>query len=244
MTGSGRMKMKKKQKVGASMTDPQANLSVIGSFQIVEDAVTGLFGELGLDNITLKEKYNAAWVFAKNKIKVLGQIGWNEELNVECFLSSITRAAVNTDTAIRNKAGKLCVYSRAQLCMLDLAAERIRKVPEFDMGDGFATQKPEEDIAFARFQDRELFPTGQVRVNYTNIDFSRHTNNIEYIRFMLDTYTVRELEERPVKEMEISYTGQTYENDVLTIYRGSFGEKDIFTLQKEDKVVARSEIIF
>lgn len=44
--------MVKNQKVGASMTDPQANLSVIGSFQIVEDAVTGLLGELGLDNIT------------------------------------------------------------------------------------------------------------------------------------------------------------------------------------------------
>lgn len=236
--------MVKNQKVGASMTDPQANLSVIGSFQIVEDAVTGLLGEHGLDNITLKGKYNAAWVFAKNKVKVLEKIGWNEEFHVECFISSITRAAVNMDTAIRNKAGKLCVYSRAQLCMLDLAAGRIRKVPEFDMGDGLITQQPEKDIVFAGFQNRELFPVGQVRVNYTNIDFSRHTNNIEYIRFMLDTYTVQELEERPVKEMEISYTGQSYENDVLAIYRGSFGEKDIFTLQKEDKVVARSEIIF
>lgn len=40
-----------------------------------------------------KEKYNAAWVFVKNKIKLLEQIGWNEEFHVECFLSSITRAA-------------------------------------------------------------------------------------------------------------------------------------------------------
>lgn len=92
----------------------------------------------------------------------LEQIGWNEEFHEECFLSSITRAAVNTDTAIRNKAGKLCVYSRAQLCMLDLATGRIRKVPASDMGDGLITQKPKEDIAFARFQNRELFPMGQL----------------------------------------------------------------------------------
>lgn len=61
---------------------------------------------------------------------------------------------------------------------------------------------------------------------------------------MLDTYTVRELEARPIRELEVSYTGQSFENDVLAIRRGSFGEKDVFILQKEDKVVVRSEIIF
>ena len=45
-------------------------------------------------------------------------------------------------------------------------------------------------------------------------------------------------------DWKISYTGQSYEIDVLAIYRGIFGEKYIFTLHKEDKVVARSEIIF
>lgn len=238
------MKLIKKQKVSASITDSLANLSVIGIFQTVEDAVTELLGELNADNITMKEEYNAAWVFAKNRVKILENIAWNEEFHVICFISSTTRATVNVDTAIKNKSEKLCVYSRAELCALDLQSGRIRKIPVPGFDDGMITEKPETDIVFTRFHKGELPENGHVQVKYTNIDFSRHTNNIEYIRFMLDTYTVRELESRAIKEMEVSYTGQSFENDVLTIRRGSFEKKDVFMLQKEDKAVVRSEIIF
>lgn len=41
--------------------------------------------------------------------------------------------------------------------------------------------------------------------------------------------------------MEILYSNQSFEDDVLTIRRGSLEEKDVFLLQKEDKAVARSE---
>lgn len=241
------MKLIKKQKVGASITDPLANLSVIGIFQIVENAVTELLGELGFDNITMKKKYNAIWVFAKNRIKILENISWNENFHTVCFISSITRATVSVDIAIKNSLEKLCIYSRIELCMLDLQTERIKKISAFgieDGKDGMVVEQPETDMTFTKFYKGELPENRCVQVKYTNIDFSQHTNNIEYIRFILDTYTVRELETKPIREMEILYNNQSFENDVLTICKGSFGEKDIFILQKEDKVIARSEIVF
>ena len=44
--------------------------------------------------------------------------------------------------------------------------------------------------------------------------------------------------------MEVIYVNQSYENDVLTIRKGSFGTKDIVVLQCGDKVVDKSEILF
>ena len=41
------------------MTDPLANLSVIGCFQIAEETVTELMGKLKIDGITVKKAYNA-----------------------------------------------------------------------------------------------------------------------------------------------------------------------------------------
>ena len=234
----------KKQKVGASITDSLANISVIGIFQTVEDAVTELLGELNADNITMKKMENSIWVFAKNRIKIMQNIVWNEDFYTVCFISSVTRATVNVDIAIKNQSEELCAYSRVELCAMDLQTERIKRISAVGLADRMVSEKPEKDIAFTRFCRGELPEYGQVQVKYTNIDFSRHTNNIEYIRFMLDTYSVRELEIRPVKEMEISYSNQSFEDDVLTICRGCFGEKDVFMLQKEDKVVVRSEIIF
>lgn len=238
------MKLTKKQKVSASTTDSLANMSVVGIYQTVEDAVTELLGELGFDNIVMKKKYDTIWVFSKSRISIFENIAWNETFYSTCFISSITHATVNVDIAIKSKSEELCAYSRVEMCALDLQTERLKRISAIGIADRIMPEKPEIDMAFTRFDRGELPEYGQVQVKYTSIDFSRHTNNIEYVRFMLNTYSVRELETRPVKEMEILYANQSFEGDVLTIHRGSLGGKDVFLLQKEAKVVARGEIVF
>ncbi len=105
------------------------------------------------------------------------------------------------------------------------------------------TDTPLADISFTRFVTTDLPETERVKVRYAGIDFAGHTNNKEYIRFMLDTYSVRELETRPIREMEVVYLSQSYENDILTVRKGSFQNKDIILIQKEDKTIVKSEIV-
>ena len=42
----------------------------LGYMDIIQDQVASILGDIGCDNITLKNKYNAAWVFIKNRIKM------------------------------------------------------------------------------------------------------------------------------------------------------------------------------
>ena len=59
MFGGLTMKLIKQGKLGYSLTNTSANLSVIGAFQIVEDAITEMMGNLNLDGETCVPKYNA-----------------------------------------------------------------------------------------------------------------------------------------------------------------------------------------
>ena len=81
-----------------------------------------------------------------------------------------------------------------------------------------------------------------MQVKYASIDYAGHANNKEYIRFMLDTYSVAELKERPIKEMEVIYSGQSYEGDVLSVCRKS-GSSDIAAIKKNDEYIVKCEII-
>jgi len=237
------MKLIKHQKISSTITDSMANLSVIGIFQITEEAVTELMGELNIDGITAKREYNAVWVFTKNKVKIVQNIVWNEECTVICFISKITHASLCIDIGIKNKLDELCCYSRVELCALDLQSGRIRKVSTVGVDDGMKAETPMADISFTRFDAENLPETEQVRVRYANIDYAGHTNNKEYIRFMLNTYSVREMETGPIREMEVVYINQSYENDILTVRKGSFQDKDIIAVQKEDKIIVKSEIV-
>ncbi len=237
------MKLNKCQKVSASLADASTNLSIIGAFQIVEDAITEFMGELKIDGITTKKIYNAVWVFTKTKIKFLKNLGWNNKYTLTCFISKISKATIDIDVEVKNIDEEICFYSRTELCALDMDSGRIRKVSTVGVGDSFKFDVPSIDLSFTKIDVEELPIKEQVKVRFTNIDYAVHTNNVEYIRFMLNTFSVSELMDSPINEMEILYVNQSFENDILTIQKESFDSKDIFIIKKEDKIIIKCEIL-
>ena len=144
------MKLIKHEKVNSCLTDPLANLSVIGCFQIAEETVTELMGKLKIDGITVKKAYNAVWVFAKSKLKVFGNIAWNEQYTVVGFISKVTRVSIDIDVEIKNEQDKLCAYFRVELCALDLQSGKIRRVSTVGVDDSIQAEAPETDLSFSK----------------------------------------------------------------------------------------------
>lgn len=237
------MKLNKSQKLSASFTDFNANLSVLGAFRVVEDAVTEFMGDLKIDGLTAKRLYGAVWVFAKTKVKFIKNLAWGDEFTVTCFISKISNVTIYIDVALKNAAGELCVYSRTELCALDLATGRIRKVSTVGVDENIKAEEPLTDIVFAKIDAQDLQEAAKVKVGFTSIDYVGHTNNKEYVRFIMDAYSVAEMKSSRIREIEIVYVNQSYENEVLTVHKGQCGDKDIFVIQKDDKIIVKSEIL-
>ncbi len=237
------MKWIKRQKVGSSMTDAMGHLSVLGIFQIAEEAATEFMGALNLDSITTKKAYNAVWVFTKSKVEIHQNIDWNEEYTVVCFLSEHTHASVSIDVGIKNKSDELCAYSRIEMFALDLQSGRLRRLSTVGMADSLETEAPLADLSFTRFDAENLPEVDRVKVQYTNIDLVGHTNNKEYIRWFLNTYSVQELETKPIRTMEVVYINQSFEHDILTIRKGSVQGTELLAVQKEDNLIAKCAIV-
>ena len=234
----------KKQKISATIIGADECLSILGCFHIVEDALTELTGELKIDGITEKEKYNAFWVFTKNRIKIFSKAKWNEEIAVSCFISNKSLAKINFDVEAKNALGELVFYARVEACALDYSNQRIRKLTTVGVDEQMLAEQPKMDVAFCQFGDQNLPTIEQVRVRSTNIDMSHHTNNLEYLRFILNTYSVQELETKPVKEIEVVYANQSFENDLLDIKKLSTPQKDVIIVEKQQKPVVKCEILF
>ncbi len=236
------MKLLKSQKVPSSLSDSNAELSVMGVFQVVEDAITEFMGDLKIDGITAKKVYNAIWVYSKTKIKFLKNIGWNQEYKVCCGISKVSNVTMDIDVGIKNTRDELCYYAKTELCALDMASGRIRKVSSVGVDESMKSEAL-SDISFTKIDAKDLPVEEEIKVRFTNIDYASHTNNKEYVRFMLNTYSVAELNESSIREMEIVFANQSYENDVLTIRKGSCCNKDIFAIQKDGADIVKCEII-
>lgn len=92
------MNYSREEIVTASKCDMKANLSLVGAVQIIQDNVCYYFGELGFDQIYMKNKFNVVWVYTKNKIEFYKNLHWNDTFKVKCFISKITPITMVVDT--------------------------------------------------------------------------------------------------------------------------------------------------
>ena len=233
----------KQQIIGSTHVGADANLSALGLFGIVESAITEGMGAQHIDGLTVKRLYNAFWVFTKNKVKILGEVGWGDALTVESFVSSKSAAKLDVDTALKNANGQIVAYSRCEMCPLDVSTGRIMRTSAVGVDDKIVAEPAQMEIAFDRLDTDDLPVVEEVTVRSTNIDFSKHCNNVEYLRFIFNTYSVSELVSRPIREVEVNYVSQSYEGDVLSVRKKAESNCDLFAITKAQATVIKCKIV-
>lgn len=236
------MKYVYKTRVPFSQTSVSEGISVIGAAQMIEDNVCAFFAEFGKDSATLNAKYNAVWMFVKNKLRKLAVAKWNEEITIESFITRITAATVVVDTVIKNTAGEISVYARTEVCVIDLTSQRIRRVASVDFPQDIGVYPSDADFDFDRFDTDGVSPVYGLSVPSTSIDFCMHVNNVEYFRFILGAYSVQDEITAPVCEAEIHFLNQAREGEQLTVSRKGTESGTVYQVSCGERICVRCKI--
>ena len=229
-------------RVPFSQTGVTEGFSVIGAAQIVEDSVCAFFAAFGKDNVTLSTKYNALWVFVKNKFQKRATVSWNEDITVECCFTEITKATVVVDTVVKNSKGETAIAARTELCVIDLDTQRIRRISSVDFPEDIEIYPSVTGFDFTRFPAATLREEYKFNVPSTSIDLCGHVNNVEYLRFILNATSVEKEVDSPVRETEINFVAQAREGEMLTVFGGENGVDEFYEIRSGDKVVARCKL--
>ena len=237
------MKLIKEAVVTASLCDFNVRLNVKGTFDLLQDYLTEMLGELELDGVSLREKYGCVWIFTRNRVEIDRELNWKEPYIAESFISSAKGAKMTVDTVLKDTDGNICVYSRIEMCVWDLSAKKIRRIRDVGVTSDTHTEAPEREIEFSRLKHEGLKEIDRLIVKSGDIDFIRHTNNVSYVRFIMNTYSVKELTERPVKMIEVRYAGQTHESDELVIRKAEQDGRELFDVVLGDMTAVECEIV-
>ena len=232
----------KHQIVSSNFVGADAKLSTLAVFQLVENAVTEGMAAQHIDGLTIKRLYNAFWVFAKNKVKILKTADWGDTLTIESFVSGISAVKLNVDTALKNADGQIVAYSRCEMCPLDATTGRIVRTSAVGVDEKIVAEPALVDISFDKLDCDELPMVEEVTVRSTNIDCWQHANNVEYLRFIFNTYSVTELLARPIRELEVNYVSQSFEQDTLSIHKRASNNCDLFAITKSSTPVLKCKI--
>lgn len=235
-------KYNKELNISYSDLDNTGRLGLSNCICYVQDMITEYFESFGSDNFTLKNKNNAAWVITKTKIRFHVHPMWKEKLKAEAYCISDSAIRFETELTFGNN-NQNYFEVKQEYCAIDLLSRRARKLSTICYPDDmeYTQSVYEEDYQKLKdsFSESDFITTQKIR--FSDIDFSNHTNNVTYVRFIMNTFDTEFFKNSKIKDFEIHYISESKENQELKIYRKQISDKEfIFLLKENDREVVRA----
>jgi acyl-ACP thioesterase len=159
------------------------------------------------------------WVFVRNRIEIPQQLAWMEEYTATSYISSFSKIRLYIDTVLQKADGSIALKSRLELCAVDLETGKIRRSESVGVGEKTPAEEPLFEIAYSKEKPVRGEIIDEITVRSADIDYCHHTNNVAYVRYLVDQIGVDDLIEHPVKAIEVQYAAQTHEGDRLSVCR-------------------------
>ena len=227
---------KRKFFIGYSNCDRKVNLSVLNSLYLIQDMMTEYFGFLKSDNIILKSENNAIWVLAKTKVHFNKYPKWRDLIEGTVFTTGIKPIRVETEAQFKDKDNNVLFYANQETCVIDLTDRKIRKINTVNYPTGIQIK---EGI------NKEFTEADKVyeqKIHSTDIDFSYHTNNVSYVKYILNSLNSDFIDSHKITDFEIHYINESKEGQKLSIYKKIKDNEIEFLIKEENREIARANL--
>lgn len=238
-------KYEKEHEITYSKTGTDLKLNLIGAMQLAQDIVTKYFQTFGSDNNATSKNDNAVWVLTKARIHFNKYPKWTDIINSSSNITLYKQIRVNTETVFYNK-DEISFIIAQESCPMDLTTRKIRKIDTISFPDNMEETKPllSEPFSKLRFNvDLCNFVCNQ-KVQSADIDFSKHANNVSYIRFIINSFKSDYWRNKEITDFEIHYINELKEGENISIYTAEqeIGNINILIKNEDDEEIVRAKI--
>lgn len=228
-----------------SRCDSNCLLNTHSTLGLFEDIASEHALRLHVDEPTLIKESNAYWVVSRTRIVFDEHPRMFDRVSVETWPLQPESFKFYRCYSIK-KDGRTVVAGKTEWLILDLNSHHIRRTdsinyPKLDHVKDNPLNEPLEKIKETFGEDDFV---GEETVRSTDIDMNRHTNNVSYCRMMMNLFSNSFADNHILKEINIEYMAESFENDVLGCYMKTDGNTCFVELRRDGKPVVRAKIIF
>ena len=230
--------------IGYSNCDRKVNLSVLNSLYLIQDMMTEYFGFLKSDNIILKSENNAIWVLAKTKVHFNKYPKWRDLIEGTVFTTGIKPIRVETEAQFKDKDNNVLFYANQETCVIDLTDRKIRKINTVNYPTGVQIKEGINKEKYLRLNTEftEADKVYEQKIHSTDIDFSYHTNNVSYVKYILNSLNSDFIDSHKITDFEIHYINESKEGQKLSIYKKIKDNEIEFLIKEENREIARANL--
>ena len=230
------------KKVDYSKCDKNARLKILSMFNSIQDNSTNFLGTFGIDNITMKNKYNSAWVITKTLINIVNKPMWETNFTEKAQIINVSKIRFDIAFEAIDKDKNIIYKAKQQYCPIDLTTRKIRKIETVEFPDDLEKVDSIFEKTFERgsieFSEDDLVE--KVKVKYTDIDFTKHTNNVKYVKFILDNLGSDILDIKQISDIQLDYLKESKENDLIKLYRKEINNNYYYQFKIDNDIILKA----
>lgn len=233
-----------KRVITSAFIDSAVKLGIAQAVLMVQDNLTECFYKMHCDGVYFKE-LGMFWVFTKSKLQFFKRPDWRETIEATTFPVQNAGMRTNVNTVLKSLDGETLVIANQEACVLDLNTHRpvpLAKTP-FPK-EGFPEKVFTKDFEKFDLPDSDFKEVYEQVIRSSNIDMSHHLNNIEYIKFALNVFSEEYLLAHEVDQLEVHYTGESKENQLLKIFHAQKGLENYIKIKEGERTVFEMKITF
>lgn len=210
---------RKQMIIGTSLCGADGKMNLPSTFAAFQDIASEHAEKLGLGFEAMAEKH-AFWVTVRSRVHFYHRPRLAADISIETW--PLQHGKARCDRCYRMTEGEtLLAEGRTEWCVINTQSGGTCPLDDVFAADIDYSQEKLLDAPYARFKHNfaEEDKACSYTVRTSDIDMGRHMNNVAYLRMLCDSFSVAELEEMQVSEMEIMYLSSCFEGDTLDIMR-------------------------
>jgi len=170
--------------------DLNQNLSIPAIFNYLQEIAWEHADKLKYGFNHLHEK-GQIWVLSRIEVEIYEQPKWTDELTLITWPRGADGIFALRDYEFYNSAGDKIIAATSSWIVLDINTRRPVRVNDWYMGFDFAERTAIGRVA-SKIKDETIPPvfTEQFDVRIGDIDVNQHVNNVRYIDWAYNTFTI------------------------------------------------------
>ena len=199
--------------------DHDGLIGLRGCMRYFQDAHTYFMHAIEKGNDVIPEKYGAAWIYTQYHVKINRKIDYDDPLLVKQWIQPYRRPLLLTLDSTIEQRGELVAYGKIETCVFDLNRQLPRRLSSIEFPDGVAEEVENEIPSFIGLGKSAdgMKESYQKTVRVSDLDKSRHMNNLRYIEMFQDAYSGDFWTEKEPHQMEIRFLSQCKEGEPITV---------------------------
>lgn len=215
-------KLSKKIRVMINDVDFTEKLKISAAFNYFQEIAGVHSSNLGIGLKTIERKYGVFWVLTRMRVDIVRYPLWNEEIIIETWPQKPQKFKFERDFLLKDLDGRVIIRAVSIWVLLDVQGRNLRKTdaitgnyPDFiteraiDCTLGKIVTPNEQDLVYERV------------IGCSDIDINRHLNNSKYIDFIIDCFSMDELEKYQVKSIQANYSHEAFPGDCISLYKSA-----------------------